>query len=155
MVDFIDKHREVYGVEPICAELPIASSTYYEYKAREADPKRLPPRIRRDEELEIDIQRVWQDNFQVYGIRKVWRQLRRESMDAARCTVERLMRRNGLRGAVRGRPCRTTKPAPAAACPEDRLRRQFTAERPNQLWVADFTYIATSRPGAVSSTPHL
>ena len=143
MVDFIDAHREVYGVEPICAELPIAPSTYYEHKARQADANRIPARIRRDEELEIDIRRVWEENFEVYGAHKVWRQLKRESISAARCTVERLMRRNGLRGVVRGRQCRTTKPAPAAACPEDRVRRQFTAERPNQLWVADFTYVAT------------
>jgi putative transposase len=143
MVDFIDVHRDVYGVEPICAELPIAPSTYYEHKARQTDPSRVPARVQRDGELGIEIRRVWDENFQVYGVRKVWRQLQRESFEVARCTVERLMRRSGLQGAVRGRKCRTTKPAPAAACPEDRVQRQFNAERPNQLWVADFTYVAT------------
>lgn len=143
MVDFIDAHREVYGVEPICTELPIAPSTYYEHKARQTDPSRVPARVQRDGELEIEIRRVWDENFQVYGARKIWRQLQRESFEVARCTVERLMRRGGITGAVRGRPWRTTKPAPTAACPEDRVQRQFNAERPNQLWVADFTYVAT------------
>ena len=108
MVTFIDTHRADYGVEPICKKLPIAPSTYYEYKAREVDPTRLPARTRRDMGLLVDIQRVFDENFQVYGIRKVWRQLNREHIEVARCTVERLMRRLGLQGAVRGRSCRTT-----------------------------------------------
>ena len=107
MVSFIDEHRDDYGVEPICTQLPIAPSTYYEHKAREMDPDRLPPRVQRDRELSDEIQRVWDENFQVYGARKVWRQLKREQFEVARCTVERLMQVLGLQGAVRGRFCRT------------------------------------------------
>jgi transposase InsO family protein len=143
MVDFIDAHRDQYGVEPICRELPIAPSRYYEYKARQADPSRLPARLRRDAELCGEIRRVWDMNFQVYGAEKVWKQLKRESIVAARCTVERLMSRLGLRGAVRGRSFKTTIPAEAAERPADLVQRQFVATRPNQLWVADFTYVAT------------
>lgn len=143
MVAFIDAHRAEYGVEPICAELPIAPSTYYELKARQADADRRPTRARRDEELSLVIRRVWEENFRVYGARKVWRQLQREGFVVARCTVERLMRQLGLAGVVRGRRCRTTIPADLADRPADRVQRQFTASRPNQLWVADFTYVAT------------
>ena len=143
MVTFIDTHRADYGVEPICNALPIAPSTYYESKAREADPARLPARTRRDMGLLVDIQRVFDENFQVYGIRKVWRQLNREHIEVARCTVERLMRRLGLQGAVRGRSCRTTVSDDASYRPADLVNRQFTATRPNQLWVADITYVAT------------
>ena len=143
MVAFIDAHRAEYGVEPICAELPIAPSTYYELKARQADADRRPARARRDEELCPVIRRIWEENFRVYGARKVWRQLQREGFVVARCTVERLMRQLGLAGVVRGRRCRTTIPADVADRPADRVQRQFTASRPNQLWVADFTYVAT------------
>jgi putative transposase len=143
MTSFIDDNRADYGVEPICQQLQIAPSTFYEHKAREADPDRLPPRAKRDQELSIEIQRVWEENFRVYGARKVWRQLRREKIEVARCTVERLMKQLGLRGAVRGRRCRTTIGDPAADHPADLVQRQFVAERPNQLWVADFTYVAT------------
>lgn len=143
MVQFIDEHRAQYGVEPICEQLPIAPSTYYEAKARQADPQRLPARTRRDMELCSEIERVHEANFQVYGARKVWRQLRREQIDVARCTVERLMARLGLQGVVRGRRCRTTIPDDRADRPLDRVQRQFKASRPNQLWVADFTYVAT------------
>jgi len=143
MVAFVDAHRAEYGVESICAELPIAPSTYYEHKARQADPGRLPARVRRDAELCTSIQRVWGENFRVYGARKVWRQLRRDGLPVARCTVERLMGRLGLRGVVRGRRCRTTIPADIAERPLDRVQRQFTASRPDQLWVADLTYVAT------------
>jgi putative transposase len=143
MVAFIDAHRAKYGVEPICAELPIAPSTYYAHKARQADPRRLPPRVVRDAALCTVIRRVWDENFRVYGARKVWRQLRREGVVVARCTVERLMGRLGLQGVVRGRRCRTTIPAELADRPLDRVQRQFTASRPNQLWVADLTYVAT------------
>ena len=104
MVSFIDEHRDDYGVEPICAQLPIAPSTYYEHKAREMDPERLPPRVQRDRGLSDETQRVWDDNFQVYGARKVWRQLNREKIPVARCTVERLMSILGLQGAVRENP---------------------------------------------------
>lgn len=143
MVAFIDAHRAEYGVESICKQLPIAPSTYYEQKSRQADPSRLPPRVRRDAELSGSIRRVWEENFRAYGARKVWRQLRREGIPAARCTVERLMRREGLCGVVRGRKKRTTIPADAAQCPLDRVQRQFVASRPNELWIADFTYVAT------------
>ena len=143
MVAFIDAHRAEYGVEPICAQLPIAPSTYYELKARQADADRRPARARRDEQLCLMIRRVWEENFRVYGARKVWRQLQREGLVVARCTVERLMRQLGLAGVVRGRRCRTTIPADLAERPADRVQRQFTASRPNQLWVADFTYVAT------------
>ena len=139
MVAFVDAHRAEYGVEPICAELPIAQSTYFEHKARQADPRRLPKRVQRDAELCNSIQRVWAENFRVYGARKVWRQLRREGVSVARCTVERLMGRLGLHGVVRGRRCRTTIPAEVAERPLDRVQRQFHATRPNQLWVADFS----------------
>jgi len=143
MVSFIDEHRAEYGVESICAQLPIAPSMYYEHKARQADPERLPPRLRRERALAPEIRRVHEENFRVYGARKVWRQLGREGQVVARCTVERLMRAQGLRGVVRGRKCRTTIPDDSAARPLDRVNRQFQASRPNQLWVADFTYVAT------------
>ena len=142
MVAFIDAHKAKYGVEPICAQLPIAPSRYYEHKAREIKPDRLPKRARRDEALKPEIQRVWTENFQVYGARKVWRQLKREGFGVARCTVERLMGVLGLQGAVRGKPCKTTIPDDAADRPADLVNRQFTAERPDQLWVADITYVA-------------
>jgi putative transposase len=143
MASFIDEHRGIYGVEPICAVLPIAPSTYYERKAREADPERLPLRAKRDATLRDQIRRVWQENFSVYGPRKVWGQLRREGLAVARCTVERLMRELGLEGAVRGRKFKTTIPDDTAARPADLVDRDFTATRPNQLWVADLTYVAT------------
>jgi transposase InsO family protein len=143
MMAFIDAHRDEYGVESICAQLPIAPSTYYELKAREADPERLPPRRKRDRELSASIRRVYEENFAVYGARKVWRQLGRESIVVARCTVERLMRSLGLRGVVRGRKCRTTIPDESKARPLDHVNRQFQASRPNELWVADFTFVAT------------
>ena len=143
MVEFIDRHRDAYGVESICAQLPIAPSQYYERKAREANPERLPPRLARDRVLGAEIRRVYAENFEVYGARKVWRQLGREGQDVARCTVERLMRRLGLQGVVRGKGRRTTIPDDRAERPLDRVNRQFQASRPNQLWVADFTYVAT------------
>jgi len=144
MVAFIDDHREEYGVEPICRVLPIAPSIYYERKAREADPSRLPQRAIRDAALREEIERVWKENFEVYGARKVWRQLVREKVEVARCTVGRLMREMGLRGAVRGRKYkRTTIVDEGTQRPADLVRRDFTAKRPNQLWVADLTYVAT------------
>jgi putative transposase len=145
MVSFIDQHRGAYGVEPICAELPIAPSTYYEYKAREADPERVPARHRRDAVLVIDIRRVWEANFRVYGARKVWKQLNREQIRIAKCTTERLMQRLGLQGIRRGKAYKTTIPDDDAARPADLVQREFTATRPNQLWVADITYVATWR----------
>jgi transposase InsO family protein len=145
MVAFIDAHRETYGVEPICALLPIAPSTYYEQKARAADPSRLPARAQREARLRPEIQRVWQANRRVYGAKKVWKQLNRETMPVARCTVARLMRDLGLRGVVRGRRIMTTIPDALAARPRDLVERDFRATRPNQLWVADLTYVATWR----------
>ncbi len=143
MVAFIDAHRDEYGVEPICRQLPIAPATYYEHKAREKDPDRRPPRSKRDATLKGEIQRVWDENLQVYGAYKVWRQLNREQIRVARCTVERLMRDLGLKGAVRGATCKTTWPSGESARPADLVQRQFTATAPNQLWVADITYVAT------------
>jgi transposase InsO family protein len=144
MVRFIDQHREMYGVEPICAVLPIAPSTYFRWKTQQQDPTRRSARAQRDGELRAAIQRVWDANEQVYGAEKVWRQLRRDGHRVARCTVERLMREMGLRGAVRGRAwIVTTRTDDTAARPADLVDRQFVATRPNQLWVADFTYVAT------------
>jgi transposase InsO family protein len=146
MLAFIDAHRAEYGVESICAQLPIAPSTYYEHKAREKDPTRVPPRVHRDRELKLDIQRVWNANFRVYGVRKVWRQLNREDIAAARCTVERLMRALGLRGAVRGRQWKITTVSDAQLMrPADLVNRNFVVVRPNALWVSDLTYVATWR----------
>ena len=123
--------------------LPIAPSTYYEHAARRADPSKLPDRAKRDAELCGQIRRVWDTNFRVYGVRKVWRQLRREGTSVARCTVERLMRAMELRGVVRGKTVRTTLSDKAAPCPLDRVNRDFKAPQPNVLWVADITYVAT------------
>jgi transposase InsO family protein len=145
MVAFIDEEREQYGVEPICRELPIAPSTYYEWKTCEVDPTRRSARARSDEWLRVEIRRVWDENRKVYGIRKIWRQLKREGTDVARCTVERLMREMGIQGAVRGRRARTTIPDDMAERPLDLVERDFTATRPNQLWVSDLTYVATWR----------
>lgn len=142
MIAFIDDHRSDFGVEPICRVLPIAPSTYYAHASRRADPSRLPARVRSDATLTIDIRRVFEANFCVYGVRKVWRQLGREGIVVARCTVARLMRAMGLQGVVRGRKLRTTIPS-SAACPLDRVNRQFKAPRPNALWLSDFTYVAT------------
>jgi len=143
MIAFIDDHREVHGVEPICKVLPIAPSTYYLHAARQANPDRRSARAQRDETVGQQIRQVWDENFQVYGVRKVWRQLLREGMTVARCTVERLMRRHGLRGVIRGKPVKTTVSDKATPCPLDRVNRQFRADRPNALWVSDFTYVST------------
>ena len=143
MVAFIDANRDLYGVESICKQLPIAPSLFYEMKAREVDPTRVPPRLQRDRKLVAEIRRVYDENFAVYGARKVWRQLGREEIEVARCTVERLMRSLGLQGVVRGRKCRTTIADDTAERPLDRVNRQFQASHPNELWVADFTYVAT------------
>jgi transposase InsO family protein len=143
MIAFIDDHREVYGVEPICRMLPIAPSTYHGHVVRRADPARASPRARQDRVLMEQIRQVHAANFGVYGARKVWRQLGREGVAVARCTVERLMRRMGLRGAVRGKETRTTIADKASPCPADKVNRQFRAPRPNVLWVSDFTYVAT------------
>lgn len=143
MIAFIDDHREAHGVEPICKVLPIAPSTYHEHAARRADPTKRSARAKRDEGLKAQIRRVFAANFEVYGANKVWRQLRREGFDVARCTVERLMRGMGLRGVVRGQPVKTTISNKATPGPLDHVKRQFQAPRPNVLWVSDFTYVAT------------
>ena len=143
MIAFIDDHRHTYGVEPIGRVLPIAPSTYHAHAARCADPDRLPARAKSDAALMVEIRRVFEANFCVYGVRKVWRQLGREGFAVARCTVARLMRTVGLQGAVRGGKVRTTIPDPAVACPLDRVNRRFKVLRPNALWVSDFTYVAT------------
>jgi transposase InsO family protein len=143
MVAFIDAHRKAFGVESICAQLQIAPSTYYEMKARQRDASRLPARVTRDRQLCEHIQRVWRENFCAYGARKVWKQLKRERHQVARCTVERLMHRMGLCGVVRGKAFKTTVPDVGAERPADLVKRKFVATRPNQLWVADFTYVAT------------
>jgi putative transposase len=143
MKAFIDDHRDNYGVEPICKVLPIVSSTYYLHAARKADPALRSARARSDEALSLQIRQVWEAHFQAYGARKVWRQLQREGLAVARGTVERLMRKMGLRGIVRGKTVKTTISDADAACPLDRVNRQFSAERPNALGVADFTYVRT------------
>jgi transposase InsO family protein len=143
MIAFIDAHRATYGVEPICRVLPIAPSTYHAHAAKRADPGKLSARARRDAALQADIRRVWEANFQVYGVRKVWRQLRREAIAAPRCQVARLMKQMGLAGAVRGKTVTTTHSDRSAPCPLDRVNRRFRAPAPNVLWVSDFTYVAT------------
>jgi putative transposase len=143
MIAFIDDHRAAYGVEPICRVLPIAPSTYHAHAARRADPGKVSARARRDGRLRIEIRRVFEANFGVYGVRKVWRQLGREGVAVARCTVARLMRQMALRGVVRGKEARTTVPDKLTPSPMDRVNRQFRTPRPNLLWLADFTYVAT------------
>jgi putative transposase len=143
MIAFIDDHRCAYGVEPICKVLPIAPSTYHAHVAKRVDPGKLSARTKQDAALRPEIARVFTENFEVYGARKVWRQLQREGVDTARCTVERLMRSMGLQGVIRGKPLRTTISDKAAPCPLDHVNRQFNAAHPNALWVSDFTYVAT------------
>ena len=140
---FVDAHRASFGVEPICQVLQIAPSGYRRHAAQQRDPALRCARARRDESLIPDIERIWQVNLQVYGADKVWKQMNREGVEVARCTVERLMRRMGLRGVIRGKVVRTTIPDARTACPLDRVNRQFKADRPNQLWVSDFTYVST------------
>ncbi|RWA78798.1 IS3 family transposase [Mesorhizobium sp.] len=143
MIAFIDDHRKAHGVEPICKVLPIAPSTYHDHVARRIDPSRLSARAKRDEALKDEVRRVFEANFRVYGVRKIWRQLQREGFDVARCTVARLMKAMGLEGIIRGKPTRTTVSDKAAPCPLDHVNRQFHAPAPNMLWVSDFTYVAT------------
>ena len=140
---FIDHYRSIYGVEPICKILPIAPSTYYRCHYLIQQPDERSYRERRDEVLGVEIDRVWVENHKVYGARKIWKQLNRESIWVARCTVERLMRKLRLEGIRRGRRCRTTLPSDRSDKPLDLVNRQFIATKPNQLWVADITYVAT------------
>ena len=143
MIAFIDDHRAVHGVEPICKLLPIAPSTYHAHLAKRDNPAKLSDRARRDAALRIEVRRVFDANFRVYGVRKIWRQLRREGFDVARCTVARLMRAMGLAGVIRGKPVRTTVSDRSAPCPLDWVNRQFHAPAPDMLWVSDFTYVPT------------
>ncbi len=145
MVAYIDEHRDRYGVEPICQVLPIAPSTYYDHKAKQRDPQRRSDRAKRDDVLKPEIQRVWNDNFQVYGARKVWLQLNREEIEVARCTVARLMKALEIQGVRRGKKTFTTITDYALSKPRDAVNRDFTVDRPNALWVADLTYVATWR----------
>jgi transposase InsO family protein len=145
MVAYIDEYVDRYGVEPICAQLPIAPSTYYAHKACEVDVTLLSARACRDAELEIEIIRVWNENFRAYGAYKIWKQLNREGIKVARCTVERLMRKLGIRGVIRGKGYKTTVPDLGAERPADLVERAFTATAPNRLWVADITFVATWR----------
>jgi len=143
MIAFIDEHRAVHGVEPICKVLPIAPSTYHDHIAKRTDPERLSARAKRDLMLKPEIERVFTENFEVYGARKVWRQLNRESIPVARCTVERLMSELGLQGVIRGKRIRITVQNKAAPCPLDHVNRVFHAPAPNMLWLSDFTYVST------------
>ena len=143
MIAFIDDHRGAYGVEPICKVLPVAPSTYHDHAAKRRDPSRLAPRAQRDEALKPEVRRVFEENFGVYGVRKVWRQMQREGFNVARCTVARLMKAMDLEGAIRGKVVRTTVSDKAAPCPLDHVNRQFHAPAPNVLWVSDFTYVST------------
>ncbi|QHP66022.1 IS3 family transposase [Bradyrhizobium sp. LCT2] len=143
MIAFIDDHRGAHGVEPICKVLPIAPSTYHAHVAKRRDPAKLSVRAKQDARLKIEVRRVFEENFSVYGARKVWRQLKREGFDVARCTVSRLMRDMGLQGVIRGKSVKTTISDKAAPCPLDHVNRQFKATRPNVLWLSDFTYVAT------------
>lgn len=144
MTAFIEENRDDYGIEPICEVLPIAPATYYEHRAKRLDPELRSRRAKRDEVLNSEILRVWNDHFCVYGAKKVWQQLNREGIKIARCTVERLMRNLGLKGAIRGGARTiTTKPDLCVIRPPDLVEREFKASSPNKLWVADFTYVAT------------
>jgi transposase InsO family protein len=144
MIAFVDEHRGVYGVEPVCETIEIAPSTYYEAKRQQREPERRSARRRRDEQLKVEIKRIYDDNLGVYGVRKIWIQANRERFGVARCTVRRLMRQMGLEGATRGRAFKTTTTRDDTLTrPRDLVNRQFTASAPNQLWVADLTYVAT------------
>lgn len=143
MTAFIDAHRDEYGVEPICRVLPIAPSSYRARVAQRSNPELLSDRAREDQRLKPEVMRVFAENFGVYGVRKVWRQMNREGFAVARCTIARLMRDLGLQGVIRGKPVRTTVSNKAAPCPLDHVNRQFHAPAPNMLWVSDFTYVAT------------
>jgi putative transposase len=143
MIAFIDDHRKEHGIEPICQVLPIAPSTYHDHEVKRREPERRSARAKRDEELKVEVKRVFDSNFGVYGVRKLWRQLLREGFEVARCTVERLMRKMGLKGVIRGKPVRTTIGDKSVPCPLDHVNRQFHAPAPNRLWLSDFTYVFT------------
>ena len=143
MMNFIEESREALGVEPICKALQFAPSTYYDRRAIARDPERASARARSDAALSVKIDGAWADNRKLYGARKIWHVLRRDGEDVARCTVERLMRALGIKGVVRGRRVITTNPDTSLPCPDDKVNRLFKADRPNKLWVSDFTYVPT------------
>jgi transposase InsO family protein len=140
---FIEEHRGKFGVEPMCKMLQIAQSTYYERRAIARDPERASARAKSDAGLCIKIDAAWKDNRKLYGARKIWHVLLRDNQDVARCTVERLMRDLGLKGVLRGKKVITTNPDTSQPCPDDKVNRLFMADRPNKLWVSDFTYVQT------------
>lgn len=144
MIAFIEEHRAI-GVEPICKHLPIAPSLFYDHMAKWSNPKLLSDRAKRDRALRPEIERVWEQNYKVYGMRKVWHQMRPEGFDVARCTVARQMNDMGLEGVIRGKNPRTTIPDKALPCPLDKVNRQFRVPAPDMLWVSDFTDAATCR----------
>ena len=141
MISFIAEHRDDLGVEPICKVLPIAQSTFYAHAAIARDPDLASDRAKRDAVLVPEIERVWEENNEVYGIRKVWHQLQREKFTIARCTVARLMKRRDIHGVIRGKVKKTTVPDKSRPCPKDKVNRKFRAPAPNMLWVSDFTYV--------------
>lgn len=143
MIAFIKEHRSLCGVEPICRVLQIAPSTFYAHQSIERAPSLASDRIKRDAMLKPELDRVWKDNYSIYGARKLWYAMKREGYDIARCTVERLMRDMGVEGVRRGKRVKTTRPDKALPCPLDHVNRQFRAAVPNQLWVSDFTYVST------------
>jgi len=143
MTAFIEEYCGVFGVEPICRVLPIAPSTYHQRALEAREPDRASARSKTDAVLRVEIARLWQENRRLYGARKIWHALRREGLDVARCTVERLMKAMGSKGVVRGRRIVPTNPDASRPCPDDRVNGQFKAERPNRLWVSDFTYVPT------------
>jgi len=143
MITFITDHRDAYGIESICRVLPIAPSTFYEHDKRRRQPETAPARVQRDAILKPEIKRVFEENHEVYGVRKVWRQMQRENFDVARCTVARLMKVMQLQGVTRGKKVRTTIPDKSVPCPRDKVNRNFKAPAPNRLWVSDFTYVST------------
>ena len=143
MMDFIEESREAFGVEPLCKALQFAPSTYYDRRAIVRDPERASRRAKSDAAMSSRIDGAWEDNRKLYGARKIWHVLRRDGQDVARCTVERLMRALGIRGVVRGKRVVTTNPDTSLPCPDDKVNRLFKADRPNKLWVSDFTYVPT------------
>jgi len=143
MMDFIEESRDAFGVEPICKALQFAPSTYYDRRAIVRDLERASRRAKSDAAMSLRIDGAWEDNRKLYGARKIWHILRRDGQDVARCTVERLMRALGIRGVVRGKRVVTTNPDTSVPCPDDKVNRLFKADRPNKLWVSDFTYVPT------------
>ena len=143
MIAFIEEHREDLGVEPVCKVLPIAQSTFYAHVAIARNPDLASDRAKRDVDLSLEIKRVWDENNEVYGIRKVWHQLQREKFTIARCTVARLMKRLAIHGVIRGKVKKTTVPDKSQPCPKDKVNRKFRAPAPNMLWVSNFTYVST------------